>query len=120
MAYDGWRVAHGRWVPTTSTLVVEPYPSLRRKHKNDKKRSSKTRVAKKLAKITKFRPHTKVQIKFERNQVSKKITKSRTTKRRLKSMECGVKTPEEECDASNEADCVDFTIGMENYERKYM
>ena len=98
----------------------DAYATLRINYKNDKKRSSKTRVAKKLAKIAKFRPHTKVQIKFERNQVSKKITKSRTTKRRLKSMECGVKTPEEECDACNEADCVDFTIGMENYERKYM
>ena len=98
--------------------LVENHPNLRTNHKNGKKRSSKTRVAKKLAKIAKFNAKAKVQLKFERNQDSKKITKSRATKRRLKSMEGGIKTPAEEYDASNEADCVDCEIGEEKRDKK--
>ena len=96
----------------------DAYATLHINHKNGKKRSSKTRVAKKLAKIAKFNVKAKVQLKFERNQDSKKITKSRATKRRLKSMEGGIKTPAEECDASNEADCVVFEIGEEKQKQK--
>ena len=96
----------------------DAYATLHINYKNDKKRSSKTRLAKKLAKIAKFNAKAKVQLKFERNQDSKKITKSRATKRRLKSMEGGIKTPAEECDASNEADCVVFEIGEEKQKQK--
>ena len=96
----------------------DAYATLHINYKNDKKRSSKTRVAKKLAKIAKFNAKAKVQLKFERNQDSKKITKSRATKRRLKSMEGGIKTPAEECDASNEADYVDCEIGEEKWDQK--
>ena len=99
--------------------LVENHPNLRTNHKNDKKRSSKTRVAKKLAKIAKFNAKAKVQLKFERNQDSKKITKSRATKRRLKSMEGGIKTPAEEYDASNEADCVVCEIEEEKWDQKH-
>ncbi len=93
----------------------DAYATLHINYKNDKKRSSKTRVAKKLAK---FNAKAKVQLKFERNQDSKKIAKSRATKRRLKSMEGGIKTPAEEWDASNEADCVVCEIGEEKQKQK--
>lgn len=98
--------------------VDESYSALRANHKKDKTRS-KSRVAKKHAKISKFNADSKVKLKQDRIQEDKKITKSRSTKRRLKRMECGIKTPMEEDDACNEADCVDFTIGMEKYEREY-
>ena len=117
MAYDGWRVAHGRWVPTTATLVVESYPSLRRNHKNDKKKS-KTRSAAKLANIRAFNAETKAALKLERRLTAKVIDKSRKTKRRLKNMESGLRTPAEEYQACNEADFVVCEIGEEKQKQK--
>tara|TARA_A100001015_G_scaffold319819_1_gene444017 strand:+ start:307 stop:801 length:495 start_codon:yes stop_codon:yes gene_type:complete len=118
MAYDGWRVAHGRWVPTTSSLVVESYPSLRRNDKKSRKIHKKTRAEAKRAKISAFNAETKEALKLQRRLTAKVIDKSRKTKRRLKNTESGLRTPAEEYDACNEADCLDFTIGMEKYEKE--
>ena len=117
MAYDGWRVSHGGWVPTTATLVVESYPSLRRNDKKSRK-IRKTRAEAKRTKISEFNAETKEALKLQRRLTAKVIDKSRKTKRRLKNMESGLRTPAEEYDACNEADCVDFTIGMEKYEKE--
>ena len=99
--------------------VDDSYPALRANHKSEKKHP-KSRVGMKNGKMLKLNAELKVKVKLDRIQYDKKITKSRSTKRRLKRMECGIKTPMEEGDACNEADCVDFTIGMEKYERMYM
>ena len=117
MAYDGWRVSHGGWVPTTSTLVVESYPSLRRNHKKGRK-IHKSRSEAKRAKIRAFNSETKAAVKLERRLTAKIIDKSRAMKRRLKNMESGLMTPAEEYDASNEADCVDCEIGQEKWDQK--
>ena len=117
MAYDGWRVAHGRWVPTTATLVVESYPSLRRNHKKGRK-IHKSRSEAKSSKIRAFNAETKAAVKLERRLTAKVIDKSRAMKRRLKNMESGLMTPAEEYDASNEADCVDCEIGEEKQKQK--
>ena len=89
MAQTGWRVAHGRWVPTTATLVVETYPSFNANHKNDKKQS-KTRAAAKLAKIAKFNAQDKASLRIQRRKAQKEISKSRNRKRNLKSTEAGI------------------------------
>ena len=98
-----------------STLIVESYPSFNANHKKDKKQT-KTRSAAKLAKIAKFNAQDKANLKAQRRLVQKTIDKSRDRKRKLKATEAGFRTPMEEDDARNEADCVDFTIGMEKYE----
>ena len=98
-----------------STLVVDSYPSFNANHKNDKKRT-KTRSAAKLAKIAKFNAQNKANLKLERRLSKKTIDKSRDRKRKLKSTEAGFRTPMEEDAALNEAECVEFTIGMEKYE----
>lgn len=118
MAYDGWRVVDGGWVPTTTTLVVESYPSLRKNHKKGRKIHKKTRAEAKRAKISAFNAETKAELKLQRRLTAKVIDKSRKTKRRLKNTESGLRTPVEEYDACNEADCLDFTIGMEKYEKE--
>ena len=59
-------------------------------------------------------------LKRMRRANKKLITKSRNTKRQLKNLESGMRTPMEENDASNEADSVDFSIGMEKYENVMM
>ena len=99
-----------------SGLVMEQYPTFNENHK--KKTKSTTRMQAKLAKISKWGAQAKVELKKERKRNQKIIDKSRNTKRLLKNMESGLKTPAQERDASNEADCVDFTIGMEKYEKE--
>ena len=89
MAQTGWRMAHGAWWPTTSTLVVETYPSFNANHKNDKKQS-KTRAAAKLAKIAKFNAQDKASLRIQRKKAQKEISKSRNRKRNLKSTEAGI------------------------------
>ena len=117
MAYNGWRVVDGGWVPTTATLVVESYPSLRRNHKKGRK-IHKSRSEAKSAKIRAFNAETKAAVKLERRLTAKIIDKSRKTKRRLKNMESGIRTPMEENDASNEADYVLCVIGEEEQKHK--
>lgn len=89
MAQTGWRMAHGAWWPTTSTLVVDTYPSFNANHKNDKKQS-KTRAAAKLAKIAKFNAQDKASLRIQRKKAQKEISKSRDNKRKLKSTEAGI------------------------------
>ena len=89
MAQTGWRMADGAWWPTTSTLVVDTYPSFNANHKNDKKQS-KTRAAAKLAKIAKFNAQDKASLRIQRKKAQKEISKSRNRKRNLKSTEAGI------------------------------
>ena len=99
-----------------SFLVMEQYPAFNENHK--KKTKSTTRMEAKLAKIGKWGAQAKVELKRQRRLKKKLIDKSRETKRRLKNIESGVKTPEEEYDASNEADCVVCEIGEEKRQQK--
>ena len=99
-----------------SFLVMEQYPGFNENHK--KKTKSTTRMEAKLAKIGKWGAQAKVDLKRQRKLNQKIIDKSRETKRRLKRMEAGVKTPAQERDASNEADCVVCEIGEEKREQK--
>ena len=117
MAYNGWRVVDGGWVPTTATLVVESYPSLRKNHKKDRK-IHKSRSEAKSAKIRALNAETKAALKFKRRLTAKVIDKSRKTKRRLKNMESGLMTPWEEYQACNEADCVLCEIEEEKQKQK--
>ena len=104
-------------MPTTATLVVESYPSLRKNHKKDRK-IHKSRSEAKSAKIRAFNAETKAAVKLERRFTAKVIDKSRKTKRRLKNMESGLMTPAEEYQACNEADCVLCEIGEEKQKQK--
>ena len=99
-----------------SFLVMEKYPAFNENHK--KKNKSTTRMEAKLAKIGKWGAQAKVDLKKERRRNQKIIDKSRETKRRLKRMEAGVKTPAQEYHALIEAECVDDTMGMEKYEKE--
>lgn len=118
MAFDGWREFQGGWVWTTSTLVVESYPSLRRNDKKSRNIHKKIRPEAKCAKISAFNAKTKAELKLQRRLTAKAIDKSRNTKRRLKRWEAGLRTPEQEYDACNEAVCLDDTMGMENHEKE--
>lgn len=101
-----------------SFLVMEQYPAFNENHK--KKTKTTTRMEAKLAKIGKWGAQAKVELKRQRRRNQKMIDKSRETKRRLKRMESGVKTPAEEYDACIEAECVEDTMGMENHEKKQL
>ena len=101
-----------------SFLVMEQYPAFNENHK--KKTKTTTRIDAKLAKIGKWGAQAKVELKRQRRRNQKMIDKSRETKRRLKNIESGVKTPAEEYDACIEAECVEDTMGMENYEKKQL
>ena len=101
-----------------SFLVMEQYPAFNENHK--KKTKTTTRMEAKLAKIGKWGAQAKVELKRQRRRNQKMIDKSRETKRRLKNIESGVKTPAEEYDACIEAECVEDTMGMENYEKKQL
>tara|TARA_B100000963_G_C22618495_1_gene668631 strand:+ start:2154 stop:2483 length:330 start_codon:yes stop_codon:yes gene_type:complete len=74
----------------------------------------------KLAKIGKWGAQAKVDLKKERRRNQKIIDKSRETKRRLKNMEADLRTPAQEYDALIEAECVEDTMGMENYEKRQL
>ena len=100
-----------------SFLVMEQYPTFNENHK--KKTKTSTRMEAKLAKIGKWGAQAKVELKRQRRRNQKMIDKSRETKRRLKNIESGVKTPAEEYDACIEAECVEDTMGMENHEKKH-
>ena len=101
-----------------SFLVMEQYPTFSENYK--KKTKSTTRMEAKLAKIGKWGAQAKVDLKKERRRKKKIIDKSRDTKRRLKRMESGLKTPAQEYDACNEADCLDDTMGMENHKKEQL
>ena len=101
-----------------SFLVMEQYPAFNENHK--KKTKTTTRMEAKLAKMGKWGAQAKVELKRQRRRNQKMIDKSRETKRRLKNIESGVKTPAEEYDACIEAECVEDTMGMENYEKKQL
>ena len=64
-----------------------------------------------------YNAQSKADLKIQRRQAKKTIDKSRDRKRKLKSTEAGFRTPMEEDDARNEADGLDFIIGMEKYEK---
>lgn len=98
----------------------ERHPALHTNYKNDKFRT-KSGVAKRFAKIARFNTEVKVQMKLDREKAKKIITKSRNTKRRLKAKESGIRTAEEEKDASQLADYADQLLYDEfllNEERK--
>ena len=99
-----------------SSLVMEQYPTFNENHK--KKTKSTTRMEAKLAKIGKWGAQAKADLKKERRLKKKIIDKSRETKRRLKCMEADLRTPAQEYDALIEAECVEDTMGMENYEKR--
>ena len=101
-----------------SSLVMEQYPAYNENHK--KKTKSTTRMEAKLAKIGKWGAQAKADLKKERRRNQKIIDKSRETKRRLKNMEADLRTPAQEYDALIEAECVEDTMGMENYEKRQL
>ena len=101
-----------------SSLVMEQYPTFNENHK--KKTKSTTRMEAKLAKIGKWGAQAKVDLKRQRRLNKKIIDKSRETKRRLKNIESGVKTPAQEYDALIEVECAEDTMGMENHAKKQL
>lgn len=101
-----------------SFLVMEKYPAFNENHK--KKTKSTTRMEAKLAKIGKWGAQAKVDLKRQRRLNKKIIDKSRETKRRLKNIESGVKTPAQEYDALIEVECAEDTMGMENHAKKQL
>ncbi len=111
MAQTGWRMADGAWWPTTSTLVVETYPSFNANHKNDKKQS-KTRAA---AKIAKFNAQDKASLRIQRKKAQKEISKSRNRKRNLKSTEAGITNVPEEIQYNQR----EMSIENEEHKRQF-
>ena len=101
-----------------SFLVMEKYPAFNENHK--KKTKPTTRMEAKLAKIGKWGAQAKVDLKRQRRLNKKIIDKSRETKRRLKNIESGVKTPAQEYDALIEVECAEDTMGMENHAKKQL
>ena len=101
-----------------SFLVMEKYPAFNENHK--KKTKTTTRMEAKLAKIGKWGAQAKVELKRQRRRNQKIIDKSRETKRRLKNIESGVKTPAQEYDALIEVECAEDTMGMENHAKKQL
>ena len=98
-------------------LVMDDYETKSNKGKKNKNKTKSNRLMN--AKNGKNGTQYKVDLMKKHMTNQKFIDKSRKTKRRLKNMESGLKTPAEEYAACNEADCVDFTIGMEKYEQMY-
>lgn len=96
-----------------STLAVESYPLFNVNHKNDKKQT-KTRAAAKLAKIAKFGAQDKAKLKIERRLAKKTIDKSRDRKRKMKSVEAGIKTPNQENDDDEGVNCVLYLLAVED------
>ena len=106
---------------TMPSLNIERYPTFNENLKKNPKKKNRTfsDVTYEQENTWGYERSTRTGNDLKRMRRANKqlITKSRNTKRQLKNMESGLRTPMEENDASNEADSVDFSIGMEKYEK---
>lgn len=110
----------GKSCKSHSNSLDECYPTLHNNHKNDKNRSKTSRFAKNKA------ANTKEQLKLDRKEANKIITKSRNKKRCQKEKESGIRTAQEEKEASELADYADhllyeeLKINLERWERRHI